>query len=319
MTVRLTVQRAAWRKHVATTAQAYGAALEPVVKGNGYGFGRALLHQIAAELAPNVCVGTIHELADVPAGARAVVLTPALQTSTIESAANGSAVLTVGSTAHVAALAGWSGEVMVKLASSMRRFGATADELPAVLAAAREAGLGIAGFGLHLPTAGDDRDRIAEIEAWLPRLPAETSLWVSHLQPTSMHALVAAHPQHTFRIRVGTALWHGVPRLDIMQLRAEVLDTRPIRVGQEAGYRQTPAACDGTLVVIGAGSTHGIAPRGDLSPFHFARNRMAMHEHPYMHTSLVIVRSGIPCPQVGEWVDVQSPLITTNADAIEWQ
>jgi hypothetical protein len=44
-----------------------------------------------------------------------------------------------------------------------------------------------------------------------------------------------------------------------------------------------------------------------------------MHEHPYMHTSLVIVAAGMPCPQVGDWVDVQSPLITTKADDIEWQ
>ena len=61
---------------------------------------------------------------------------------------------------------------MVKLASSMHRHGATGDELPALLAAVHAAGLPVAAYALHLPLAGSDDARLAEIEAWLPLVPA---------------------------------------------------------------------------------------------------------------------------------------------------
>lgn len=322
MTVRLTVSQAAWRQHVSATAEAYGPALVPVIKGNGYGFGRPLLHRLAAELAgpsTSVCVGSVHELADVPADVRPIVLTPTLVPPIGEDAA----VLTVGNTDHVEALRGCHGEVMVKLASSMRRFGATIDELPTLMRAVENLGLGVAGYALHLPLAGSDEERVAEIAAWLPHLSFEYPLWVSHLEPATMRALQAKYSPRIFKIRVGTALWHGIPKLDDVQLRADVLHTQPIGVGEIAGYHHTRAPFDGTLVVIGAGSAHGVAANDSpskqaLSPFHFARNRMALLERPHMHTSMVVVEAGAPTPQVGDWVDVQRPLITTQVEAIEW-
>ena len=78
MTVRLTVQRARWEAHVHSVAAAVDG-LVPVVKGNGYGFGRATLHPIAATLSDHVCVGTVHELDGVAGGTAAVVLTPTLR------------------------------------------------------------------------------------------------------------------------------------------------------------------------------------------------------------------------------------------------
>jgi len=321
MTVRLYVQRGAWRGHVTATAQAYGPALVPVVKGNGYGFGRALLHTLAAELvgADHVCVGNIHELDDVPVGVRPVVLTPTLAPPPVENAA----VLTVGRTEHVDALRGRGGDVMVKLASSMRRFGATVDELPSLMRAVDNLELSVVGYALHLPLAGNDEARVAEIETWLPFLPFDVPLWVSHLEPATLCALQAKYELRRFKVRVGTALWHGVPKVPDLQLQADVLHTQPIGVGEIAGYHHTRAPFDGTLVVIGAGSTHGIAAnetpsRQPLSPFHFARARMALLESPHMHTSLVVVAADATAPKIGEWVDVQRPLITTRVDHLEW-
>jgi alanine racemase len=317
MTVRLTVSQAAWRQHVSATAEAYGPALVPVIKGNGYGFGRPQLHKLAAELVgpiTSVCVGNVHELIDVPADVRPIVLTPTLVPPTGEDAA----VLTVGNSDHVEVLRGSHGEVMVKLASSMRRFGATIDELPTLMRAVENLGLGVAGYALHLPLAGSDEDRVAEIAAWLPHLSFEHQLWVSHLQPATVRALQAKYLPRQFKVRVGTALWHGSPKLDGLRLRADVLKTQPIGVGEIAGYHHTRAPFDGTLVVIGAGSTHGIAANNALSPFHFERNRMALLEPPHMHTSMVVVEAGAPTPQVGDWVDVQRPLITTQVEDFEW-
>ena len=335
MTVRLTVEKAAWRHHVTTTAQEYGPALVPVVKGNGYGFGRALLHSLAADLVDpikHVCVGNIHELDDVPANVKPVVLTPALSAPPVD------AIMTVGSTTDVDALREWRGDVMVKLASSMRRFGATIDELPTLVRAVENVGLGLAGYALHLPLAGSDEERVAEIEGWLPHLPFDAQLWISHVAPKAVRALQAKYELRTFKVRVATALWHGVPKLDALQLHADVLRTQPIGVGEIAGYHHTRAPFDGTLVVIGAGSAHGIAAndiagngiaqngiaqngspsKQALSPFHFARTRIELLEPPHMHTSLVVVEAGAQAPQVGDWVDVQRPLITTQVDNIEW-
>ena len=68
--VRLTVSRSAWLQHVRATAEAYGPALVPVVKGNGYGFGRPTLHDVVADglgmstgdASRTVCVGSVAEL-----------------------------------------------------------------------------------------------------------------------------------------------------------------------------------------------------------------------------------------------------------------
>jgi alanine racemase len=312
MALRLTVQRTAWDAHIGELATALSGALVPVVKGNGYGFGRATLHPIAARLADDVCVGTIHELDAVAAGVTPVVLTP---TRTPPATTN--AVLTVGSTADVDALSGWTGRVMIKLQSSMRRYGATPFELAGLVATTRSARLDIVGYALHLPLAGSDEDRVAEVDAWLPHLRAGDAVWLSHLQPHTFAALQQRHPQHRFRLRLGTALWQGDK--SFLQLSADVVAVHPVSGGDQVGYRLVEVRGDGHLVVVTAGSAHGVAalPSG-LSPFHFGRARLPLIEAPHMHSSMVFAAVGAPCPAVGDRVDVQRPLIATMVDEIEW-
>jgi alanine racemase len=334
MTVRLTVRREAWEAHLRATADAYGPGLVPVVKGNGYGFGRATLMPHASRLAHQVCVGTVHELADIPDGITAVVLTPGLDPGPAHPGA-ARVIRTVGNLAHLAPLTGPPAptpgqpptRVMVKLASSMRRYGATPDELPALLAAIERAGLQAAGFALHLPLAGDDAARLDEIEGWLPLIAddagADVELWVSHLAPASFAALGQRHPTRAFRIRIGTALWHGAVKGELLRLDADVVHTRAVHAGETAGYFHAVVPGDGTLVAIGAGSAHGVAAHDSSdparrSPFHFARTRLALLEAPHMHTSMVFVPRGDPCPQVGDRVDVQRPLIATLVDEVVW-
>jgi alanine racemase len=312
MTLRLTVDADAWNAHVERTARSL-PGLIPVVKGNGYGFGRAPLAAIAAELSTTIAVGTVHELDHVPAGTTAVVLTP-----TRRAPAEPSPILTVGSLDHVAALAGWPGRVIVKLASSMRRFGATRDELGALTSAVRTAGLDITGFGIHPPVAGGDDEHLADISAWLDALDPADEVWVSHLSPPAYRDLRGAWPEHRFRIRVGTALWHGDKAA--LHLGADVLDVRPVRAGEPAGYHQRTVPYDATIIVIAAGSAHGVQPLDDgRSPFHFARRRLALLEPPHMHTSMALVPDGEPTPRPGDIVDVQRPLISTLVDEVRWR
>ena len=320
MSVRLTVRREEWLAHVRRTAEAYGPGLVPVVKGNGYGFGRALLHETAATLSDAVCVGSVHEHRDAPTDRTVVALTPTLDPPASTST---DLVCTVGSPAHVRPLDGRGGRVLLKLASSMRRYGATPDELPALRRAVDAAGLEVLGHSLHLPLAGGDDDRLREVEAWLRHLEVDVPLWLSHLTPDSFAELSRRHPDRRFRIRVGTAIWHGVPRADFLHLDAEVLSIRTVRRGEVAGYHATPVPFDGTLVAVGAGTAHGVAPLDHedparRSPFHFGRRRLTMLERPHMHTTLLVVAPDQPTPEVGDRVDLQRPLVSTLADELVW-
>ena len=332
VTLRLTVDTGAWQRHIDAVVAATDG-LVPVVKGNGYGFGRSALALVAATMADTIAVGTVHELdvldttADIAAPRAAsgaapstapgaapstapcdvTVLTPTLHAPDVP---HDRVVLTVGSSEHVAALAGWPGRVVVKVASAMRRYG----EDPDLLDRARDAGLDVIGWSIHPPLAGTDRDRLDEITALLPHLDPGFTVWLSHLAPD---ALALLPDSHRYRLRVGTWLWHGDK--SALHLNAEVLAIRPVAAGDRAGYRLVPVPTDGTLVMVGAGSAHGVAPLADgRSPFHHRRRRVDLLEPPHMHTSMLFVPDGDPVPEVGERIDVQRPLITTHVDHVEW-
>jgi alanine racemase len=331
VTIRLSVDRERWWHHVTDVAASVDG-LVPVIKGNGYGFGRAALAELAGrlvaslpdhDLPPTLAIGTVHELADVAdrvGDAALLVLTPVApgQSSLLHGRP---AIATVASLADITALDGWRGPVLVKLASSMRRFGATPEELHAVVDRASGAGLGVIGASIHLPLAGSDADGIAEIEAWLPvvesHLGAARQLWVSHLGPDAHAALSERHPAWSFPMRVGTRLWHGDK--SALHLTTDVLLTRPIAAGEVAGYHATAAPTDGTIVVVGAGTAHGVTPLPDgRSPFHFARRRLTLLEPPHMHSATLFVPTGDDVPSIGQAVDVQRPLISIAPDEVLW-
>ena len=315
MTLRLTVHSRAWHAHVAEMAAAVDG-LVPVVKGNGYGFGRAALHPVAATLAAHVCVGTVHELDGVPAGVTPVVLTPTLALPPTAPVGL-PPILTVGSREHVAALQSWTGSVLIKLRSSMRRFGVYPTQLADLQAAIDTDRLNPVGYSLHLPLVGDDSTRVGEVEAWLPLLDSAWPLWLSHLSPPTFAALQSAHPDRQFRLRVGSALWHGDK--SFLGLSADVVDVSVVAAGATVGYRHAIAPSDGNIVVIGAGSANGVAALADgASPFHFARQRLHLVEAPHMHASLVFIPLGDRCPWFGDHIDVQRPLINTAVDVVDW-
>jgi alanine racemase len=229
-------------------------------------------------------------------------------------------VLTVASPAHVATIAasGWSGAVVVKLASPMNRYGASPDELEALLHAVADAGLTLHGFALHLPLLGTGADHPATVAAWLGALPStehRTTVFVSHLDAGDESRLRHEHPAVELRARVGTALWLGDKRF--FSLHADVIDVHPVAAGTLAGYRLTPVPGDGHLVMVSCGSANGVTPLPDgRSPFHHAHRRVPLLEPPHMHTSMLFVAAGEPLPAVGDEVDVQRPLTQVWIDRI---
>lgn len=314
MTLRLSVDRTAWDAHVDAVDTAV-EGLVPVVKGNGYGLTRAWLAQRAALRWPIVAVGSVWEVADVPVERIAVVLTPALR---LPDDLPEHALLTVASVAHLDALRAHraTARVVIKLRSSMDRYGSTSGEIDAMLRTARHAGHEVAGFALHLPLVGTDDDRVGEIERWLLDLPAGSPLSVSHLSPATFAALQLRHRDRDLSLRIGTALWHGDK--SAFRLEADVVDRRTVASGSALGYRLGTAA-GGELLLVGAGTAQGVTPLPDgRSPFHFARRRLDLHEAPHMHTSMVTSPGDAPLPRVGEWVDVQRPLTAIIADVIDW-
>lgn len=316
VTVRLSVRTTVWRSQIARMAAGVDG-LVPVVKGNGYGFGRLRLAELAAELADTIAVGSVHELDGLPSGPDVAVLTPVgaeafASPEVVLLVEHHDPILTVGSLAHLATLAdgGWHGRVVVKLASDMRRFGAGIELVDAV----RESGLDVAGVSIHPPTAGSDDDHVRQVTDLLPDIDPSLIVWVSHLSPTGYALLPESH---RYRLRVGTSLWHGDK--SALHLSADVLDVRHITAGTPAGYHQAGVRNDGHLVVIGAGSANGIAPLADgRSPFHFDSTRLSLHEPPHMHVSMVFVPDGDPCPEVGDQVDVQRALHMTTVDEYRW-
>jgi len=315
MALTLTVDAAAWQAHQAQVVQ-HHPGLVPVVKGNGYGFGRQRLVRAASALGcSEVAVGTVHELAGLDLGPLpAMVLTPALSHEVPHGL---DATLTVGGDHHVGALrgVGWRGRVVVKLASSMHRYGVTADDLPPLLDAVEGAGCHVVGFGLHPPLDGTAGEHAAEVDAWLPRLPPALPVYASHIDGPAWMALRHRHPDRDLRLRLGTALWLGDK--SFLRLSADVVDVRAVHAGEVAGYRRVSVPANGWVVMVTAGTAHGVRPLDDgRSPFHFAGRRLALLEPPHMHTSMLLVPVDQPCPAPGDTVDVQRPLTQTLPDRI---
>ncbi len=297
--------RSVWEQH---------PRLVPVVKGNGYGFGRIRLAKVSQLLGADlVAVGTIHELDDLPGlRLKAMVLTPVAASETgVLVETSGDTIFTVGSRrdAEVLVKSRLPRRAVVKLASPMNRYGATADELPAVLEAL---GREPVGYSLHLPLDGDYSSIVADTLAWLR---AGTTLYVGHLGVEHETEFRLAYPDITIRQRIGTSLW--LADKSNLQLTADVVAVRRIDAGEPAGYRQAAVTGAGSLVMVSAGSAHGVTPLADgRSPFHFARQRVALHEPSHMHTSMLFVPDGQPCPEPGDEVDVQAPLTRVMPDRV---
>jgi alanine racemase len=296
-----------WREHVRQRAAGH-PGLVPVIKGNGYGFGRAALAREAATLGVDeIAVGTVHELAGIEFDGRIIVLTPVLASERASATAPSNAVFTLGQDRDRVAAGGYP--TIVKIAGSMRRYGFDLASLSSDTPG---------DFALHLPLDATSEAKLAEVNDVASRLADGSTLYVSHLSAVDEAAVRAANPAVVIRQRVGTALWLG-NKADV-QLTADVVDVRAVRAGDRAGYRQGSVAGDGSLAVVTAGTAHGVGPFPDgRSPFHFARNRLTLHEHPHMHTSMLFVPTAGPCPVPGDRVDVQQPLTRVWPDKVEYR
>jgi alanine racemase len=316
MGLRLSVHRRAWQQSVDEVAASL-PGLIPVVKGNGYGFGRGELMPHAARLSTHIAVGSVYEAVDVPTDRTAVVLTPHI--GALPPSLPTSATLTVGSIAHVDSLRthGWTGSVVVKLRSSMRRYGVSHSGFTELTQAVTNAGFTIVGYALHFPLVGSSAEHAAEVDEWMTDLDPAIPVSVSHLDADTYRQLCTRHSTRRVQIRTGTALWHGDKAF--LHLSADVLDSQTVEANDTVGYRGVTITQPGHVLLVAAGSAHGVRALDDSrSPFHFDRHRLPLIEPPHMHTSMVFVGADQPCAAIGDRIDVQRPLIHTLVDELEW-
>ena len=321
MTLRLTVESGAWHAHVRDVVASYGDVL-PVVKGNGYGFGRAELMPHAQAISRDVAVGTVHELTDVSATQRPFVLTPV--GVGVDNVARRDAVLAITSTHDLGVLKqlGVANPVVIKIESSMHRYGIAANEAEDLRKRAEAAGHQVVAWSVHLPLAGSDESHASEAIAIASGLATDLPLHLSHIGAAVQQ--VRASIAHHVVMRTGTHLWLGDKSM--VALHADVIAVRTT-TASAAGYRATKISTNANtrLVMVGCGSSHGVGALGSVdalgdssSPFHFARQRLAMLEPPHMHTTMLSVERD-PCPQAGDWVDVQQPMTRVYPDVIAWR
>ena len=308
----------------------------PVIKGNGYGFGRDLLCAEASRLAlPMIAVGTYAELPEALAAfaGDVLVMEPfrAAVDAGVADLVHRRAVHTVTTRPDLDVLRNVApaARVVVEGLTSMNRYGAPLAELAALAESA-----GAEAVTLHLPLGTGHVD---EISTFVEAAPAVTRWFVSHVSTAELATLSARHTAVELLPRVGTDLWYADS--GSYEVRAHVLDVRPVAKGTRVGYRQR-AVPAGHLVVVSGGTSHGVAMEGPSSaatprsraiavtegvleaahrvrsPFTVSGVAPRFAEPPHMQCSLLVLPDGVAPPRVGEEVAVRMRLTTTTPDAV---
>lgn len=339
MAFDLHVDTAAWQAHVADVLATAGDVV-PVVKGNGYGFGRDVLVRTAEDAGCSlIAVGTYPEAAELlPQTTADLLILTAWRPAESALVYDARVVHTVSRLEDLEALreAG-GGRWIAEVRTSMRRHGLS------VADAAVVAQNGAEGVAIHLPIAR--AANLTEAEAIVSELrelglPDGTVVYVSHLSDAQVTSLRQKYPQLTFRPRLGTRLWLGAPKA--MRVRAQVLDVHPVARGDRIGYRQNTVRKAGHVLVVAGGTSHGVgleAPRALTSwrarlksmarglldglgrvrsPFRYAGQRLLFAEPPHMQASMLLLPGSGRPPAVGEAIDVAVRYTTADFDQTLW-
>jgi hypothetical protein len=355
MAFRLTVDLPRWSAHLDAFA-ARTPGLVPVIKGNGYGVGRARLAGQCRRLGVDVAaVGLPGEVDEVRGqfGGDLLVLQPLVPgEASAEARRNaergGGRVPPIRTVARLDVLAevadlhhtGVPGapRFVVEVDSPMHRHGIGWYHLNEV--ADLLTGLPCEGIALHLPLVGDRFGAArAALEAIRGAGIKPPALWVSHLPDGDAPKLAELAADIVIRPRIGTALWLG--DRGALQASGDVVDSHPIGRGERFGYRQRRAARSGTIVVVSGGTAHGVGLRSpsaggsvkqrlrDLatgvahgagltpSPFHWQDSRLAFADPPHMQVSMLFVPASVTPPEPGDRLTCDVRMTISQFDAVD--
>lgn len=317
MSFILRVDESRWRAHqqsvVDAVVRSSGTAPVPVIKGNGYGLGPAVLSGEATQLGSDtVAVGTVFEVDDVAAGTSGdiVVLEPFQPLDAVASTEwwqlgerlhAGRVIRTVASIDALRALADGPGSarVILEAHTSMHRFGFSESELlealtDEVIRTAMERGrVLVEGLAVHMPIAqpADDAPppgvsegtaKAREVVRWAGLWQTKTAVWPGHNAPAN--TVWVSHLDDAELAVVRASLGEATLRLrtgtrlwlgdrSALKVAGTVLAVHPLVSGTHVGYRQRSGPKQGTLVVVSGGTSHGVGLAGP-SPAASLRQRV---------------------------------------------
>ena len=284
MSLTLSVDGARWREHLLRTARTH-PGIVPVVKGNGYGFGRGRLARRVQWLADHaeetgaaldlLAVGTYDEVGEVVTryAGDVLVLTPWRPFGApleLHEVTARRVIHTVSRPADLTSLHERfpDARYVLEQLTSMRRHGMTRRELTAIADDLGPSPRGLRGIAMHLPL--NTTSHLAEVTRLINDVVASglatRTVYASHLSRSELDTLATTYPDFTVRPRMGTDLWLG--DRGALAVRSRVLDVHEVERGEPFGYRGRSAPKHGHIVVVSGGTAHGIgleAPTGDQS------------------------------------------------------
>lgn len=297
MTFSLKVDATKFRSHLVSVMISYataGAELVPVIKGNGYGFGRDVLAGEASRLGCNrIAIGTVWELGQSLADFAGEILVLEPFNSSDGSAVNqwrqhlehnsDRIIVTVSNLDLAAVRSAGAKNVYLEGKTSLSRFGILHFDMQSI---ANFNDLKVLGLSLHLPIVQPaiKVDATTEIssafngaslsqsmtDAWnwivlYEELSTKFSLpkrvSVSHVSEKQIHSLKKMMQSYNFNleieVRVGTRLWLGDP--GALQASGTVLQIHELEHRQSVGYQQIDSGNNRRLLVVSGGTAHGVA------------------------------------------------------------
>ena len=340
MSLILHVDGAKWRAHLATVLAESDAQIVPVIKGNGYGFGKKVLAKEAKDLnLPVVAVATVAEAQEIETvfSGEILLLSP--------SASSDSEKVIHTISPHSSVFSGkLPKKFVIELLSPIHRHGFALSDLGNALEKYSKGGK-CEGIAIHLPidqksSAADwiDKSLQSIAERGIDTSEFNNSVWVSHISENDLAKLKLKWPQIVWKIRIGTKLWLG--DRTSLKAKAQVLDLHAIEKPTSVGYRQYRIG-RGWLVIASGGTSHGVGleittPKRDFlsqvkaltksflnlfgwnpSPFSWNGKKLEFAEAPHMHLSLLTFK-GKNAPKVGSELDVDVRFTTTAFDQLDF-
>ena len=297
MTFSLAVDATKFRNHLISVKNGYatsGTKLVPVIKGNGYGFGRRLLASEASRLDCNrIAVGTVWELGQSLADFSGEILVLEPFNSVDESAVtewrthlehNADRIIVTVSTLDLASVrSAGAKNVYLEGKTSLSRFGILPFDMQTLI---NFHDLKVLGLSLHLPIVqpASKVDATTEISsafngANLSQSMTETWNWIvlyeelstklslpkfislSHVSESQISSLKKMMKNYNFdleiEVRVGTKLWLGEP--SALRASGTILQIHEVTHSQTVGYQQIDSGSNKRLIVVSGGTAHGVA------------------------------------------------------------
>ena len=338
MSLILHVDGAKWRNHLAAVLAESDAQVVPVIKGNGYGFGKKVLAQEAKNLnLPVVAVATVAEAKEI----ESVFPGEILLLSPSASSDSEKVIHTISPHSSVFS-AEMPKKFVLELLSPIHRHGFSVADVGNALEKYSKGGK-CEGIAIHLPidqksSAADwiDKSLLSITERGIATAEFKDTVWVSHISEKDLIKLKQKWPQIVWKIRIGTKLWLG--DRSALKAKAQVLDLHAIDKPTSVGYRQYKVG-RGWLVIASGGTSHGVGleiatPKRDFlsqaksliksvlnlfgwnpSPFSWNGKKLEFAEAPHMHLSLLTFK-GKNAPKVGSELDVDVRFTTTTFDQV---